>query len=549
MNSKQTNVHFNLNNKILTADETRMTDSAFVETLGVPSICLMENAATESLRIIFSEYSRDLKDSEILIFCGKGNNGGDGLALARHFYEYFHELKLKKIRVFVLSLSESDYSQDAKINFIALTELIKNINKKEICLELAENFVQNNNFSEKLFVIDALLGTGLKENLKEPVRSIVQKINALSDKNNKNKIPVIALDMPTGINSDTGQVMGEAIKASMTITMACLKPGLLLNKNFSGEIKVAHIGIPDFIVKNSTENSKTKIFLTDKETIRENFPRKRAGENKYSAGTVTVIGGSENYAGAVCLASEACMRIGTGIIFCAYPEIIKASVTARMPELVSLPFEENFILERAYKSDCILIGNGLGKEPKIYELARNIIKNLAINSNKPVVIDADGLNALASDSSFINKIFKKYSRTRFLLTPHEGEFLRLTGLSKLTLESNKINILSDFAAKWNSVILLKGIPCLIAFPTGEVFINPTGETSAAATAGTGDVLAGLCAGLIAQGLSPENSAITGIYLAGLCADSYTEKFHESSMIASDILKELPSVLTYNSTSF
>ncbi len=475
-----------LNEIALTAEAMRKADSITINDFGISASTLMKNAGKAIFEVLCEEI-QDIKNKKFLILCGKGNNGGDGLVLAEYLKNFGCDVEL--------TWGSKNYD----------------------------------------VIVDGLLGTGFSGKIKEPLLSLIKQ-------SNNYKAFKVAIDIPSGLNGTFGITEDkEAIfKADLTITLGALKTGFFMNlaKEFTGKIKTVDIGIPLEALKQAFEDKTQNNFnLLSYKNFQELMPIKRKGLNKYSAGSTVLIGGSRGFTGSIVLSSLASLRTGSGITTCAMPENTEAIIASKLTESLILPLKLaqdkgiskdniNILLEK--KADAYLIGPGLGNQDSTKEFLFEFLKQL----QKPIVIDGSAITLLAE-----NKEIFKYSKENFLLTPHEGEFKRFLTKDKDYNEKEKINLLKTLAKDLNSVILLKGFPSFIATPQGELYVNTTGN-EAAATAGTGDVLAGMCVSLIAQGLSLKNAASCGIYLAGLCSDNYTKKYRQNSMIASDLLDEL-----------
>ncbi len=517
---------------VLTADAMRGADAYTIDTYGLPSFTLMESAGRGAAESVLERFG-PLEDKPIVICCGKGNNGGDGLVVARR-------LVAAGARVHVLLMSPPENLRDDPAQNIALLQqLTKRDTSGRLTLHEFEHLDALTEWTERLhpaLYVDALLGTGLTSALREPVRSVVGWLN-------EQPTPVAALDVPTGLHSDTGAVLGDAVNADHTVTMAALKAGLLIGAGprLSGSIDVIDIGIPEFVLDDAATQPGCARLTTDA-AVRADLPVRAHDAYKYSVGMALVVGGAPGYTGAPVMASRAAARIGAGYVACACPQSVQPILAGKMTAIptIGLPADETGIHpKRALgalsdsldKAEALLVGPGLGRADDTQRFVRHLLRK----TKHPAVIDADGLNALAG---FIDDL-TTHADGRWILTPHEGEFQRLAdGSADL---SDRIDGVRAYAQRWNSVLLLKGMPSLIGCPDGRVFINGTGNP-ALASAGTGDVLAGLCAGLLAQGLSPERAAMSALHIGGAAADHYAAHSDARTMQAPDLIDTLPAVL-------
>lgn len=495
----------------------REIDQKAEKEFSIPSLILMENAGHEVIRILKDYLGKGLKDYKIWVFCGKGNNGGDGFVVARY-------LKNEKAEVKVfLFAEEEEIRGDAKKNY----EIIKKIG-----LEIKEIKDEKSLFtlSERPdIIIDALFGTGFSGKPTALYRKAIELIN-------HSPALVLSIDIPSGV-SERGKVEDMAVKASLTVTMGFIKDSLILfpGKRYVGQLFIADIGIPNFLL--AQEGDK---FLIEEADIKRIFPQRIPEGNKGTFGKVLVIAGSLGFSGAASLTALAALRIGSGLIRLASLKEIMPALEAKLTEVVkiALPQEEEAtysikiipLIENYLKdTDAFALGPGIGTKPQTKEFLLSLLPKI----EKPVVIDADGVNNLAGEE----KIFKGM-KAPVVLTPHPGELARLINLSPQEINENRIEVAQEFARKNNLILVLKGAPTVIGTPQGKVFINPTGN-SGLASGGTGDVLTGFIAGLLAQGLDPLNSALVGVYLHGLCADLGVREKTEYAFIANDILDYLP----------
>jgi NAD(P)H-hydrate epimerase len=512
--------------RLLSSDEMRRADASTIESFGIPGRVLMETAG----RIAAEVVGRRLPSpGRVVCLCGKGNNGGDGLVAAR----FLHDLGAT-VHVYMV-LGRDGLSPDAEANYRVLRTL--EAAAPEGTLKIGEGSPSPEDLEATDVIVDAMLGTGLKTSVREPIRSVIADVNRVDT-------PVVAVDIPSGLDSDHGSLLDEAVRADDTVTMAAVKTGLVINRgpDVSGRIHVANIGIPSSVLGDVQRETFDK-FIPGPSDVTARLPLRPRVSHKYSAGLVTVVAGSPGLTGAPEMASLAAVRIGAGAAVCACPESVRDVLAAKFTEVMTLglPTSDGGIdPERAAapvqtqlrRSHALVIGCGLGRSLGTQEFVRRTLEHVDV----PVVIDADGLNALNGHQ----RIIEERSDGRWILTPHPGEFARLTGVP---VDSARVlEIASDHARRWNCVLILKGTPSVVADRDGAVFVNPTGNR-ALASAGTGDILAGMCGGLLAQGVTPLDAALLGLYLGGAAADRYASLYASESMLATDLLRQLPSILS------
>ena len=507
--------------KIVTAQQIKNIDRRAIRDFGIPGPVLMENAAA-AVMAEMEKFFDNLAGMRIGIICGKGNNGGDGIALARR-------LSIRGVPVRVALLAPfGAVTGEAKINLSILrktdVELLQNASTRAIADVVSWSDI----------LVDALLGVGLSTSLKGTYAFAVELMNASGK-------PLVAIDVPTGINADTGEVMGSAVRADLTVTMALIKRGLVLHPGaqHAGTIRVADIGIPSEVV--------------DKEKILTNLlthgsawgliDQRRPDANKGSFGHVLVVAGSLGKSGAAVMAARGALRVGAGLVSVALPNSLVPIIQQCVFEAMCIPSAESIdgtmgigaeveLLKASGSMSACAIGPGLSTHFETVQVVRNFVQRLTI----PAVIDADGLNALVGALDVLRKI-----KAPLILTPHPGEMGRLLGISSREVQKDRIGIASGFAVKYNVTLVLKGAGTVIATPDGKVFINSTGNPGMA-TGGTGDVLTGMIAGLLAQGYTSTEAACLGVYLHGLAGDLAAGEKGEMAMIAGDLIEKIPQAI-------
>ncbi len=533
--------------KVLTAEEMREVDRLTTEKYGIPSIILMENAAHAAANVIKEKLGGSVKEKSFLILCGKGNNGGDGAALARILWnqgafisiEFFGRIE--------------DTKGDARINFEIL-EKIPSRNKGNLKgihfypylnKDYWDNWLNTTAFHihEYDVLVDAMFGTGLSRPLDNEYK-FLSHISSLKNYYKLGKPYLVSIDIPSGLNADMSQPIGENIKVDLTVTFTAPKLANVLPpaSNFNGELFVANIGSPQELI----DNSPSKTFLSEKEDA-QNWLEKTEYTNdsyKNKRGHALLIVGSKEYTGAAVLAANAAMLSGVGLTTVATSESAQTAIATKVLEEIitrSLPETKNgAISEKAFeeieklseKVDVIGIGCGLGAEAKA---TKDFVREVVTKRKTPIVIDADGLNALAPFDFQGSKEFP------LILTPHEGEFLRLLGTKDKEVLKDRVKAVRDFAEKYKVILVLKGERTLIGAPDGMVVINPTGN-SGLGKAGNGDTLTGIITGFVAQAVQLKidifETVVAAVYISGLAGDIAAKKFGRRSMLASDVRKSL-----------
>ncbi|MBZ0199794.1 MAG: NAD(P)H-hydrate dehydratase, partial [Ignavibacteriaceae bacterium] len=499
--------------------EIREVDDYAIRELNIPAILLMENASLQVYNLTLSKYFPPI--NKVGFLCGKGNNGGDGFAAARHFYNNGYE-----VTVIYLS-GENDLSGDSLTNF----KIINSISKVDGLVKLKKykstadlKILQTCNI-----IFDALLGSGAEGELREPYLSIIKKINDFN-------CYKVAIDIPTGLNANTGYTK-EAFKGDLTITLGEFKKGLFVGASpeYTGEVVKGSIGIH----QNLYDKCEPASYLIEPEDAFFSLPKKGKTIHKYSAGKVLTIAGSGSYPGAAALTSEAVLRAGAGASVLAFPSSVKNIIHSKVVEVVVDAYDDKGseqlsehnieeIEERIDWADVVAIGPGLGRENSTMNAVIEILKS---RTNKKMVIDADGLFALSRGK------YKELDLSGLILTPHHGEFARLLDIPTTELQKDILTYGKNFAEETGSYLVLKGAPTIIFTPDGDALINTVGNAGLAKF-GTGDVLTGIIAGLLAQHYDVEQSVVAGVYLHSLTADIIANDFTEYSYTAEDILLNL-----------
>ncbi|WP_425060255.1 Bifunctional NAD(P)H-hydrate repair enzyme Nnr [Sporomusa carbonis] len=509
--------------KAATANEMREIDRIAINDYGIPGAVLMENAGVAVVRRL-EVVVEPLIDRKFCILAGKGNNGGDGYVIARHLVN-----QGAKVKVFLLG-EKTAVSGDARINLDIIDrmgiDVIEIINERDWDkVKLAATFAD--------CLVDALLGTGFRGEISGDMARIIDIINAAG------KL-VVAVDIPSGVDADTGRICGTAVQAAHTVTFGSPKPGLFLypGAEYTGELTVADIGIPTAVI--ARQNIKQNVIMAS--AVRDILPCRSPAAHKGMNGRLAVVAGSRGLSGAAAMTAEGALRAGAGLVTLAAPASLQDILAVKLTEVMTKPLPETAtggisqeavpdIAGLSAASDVLAIGPGLGRHEETAAAVRAVIAA----ADCPLVIDADALNALVGYTDILSEC-----NALPVLTPHPGEMARLTGLSSQAVNADRINIARQAAAEWGSIVVLKGARTVVAFPDGEVYINTTGNAGMA-TGGTGDALTGIIAGLIAQGLSSHDAAVAGVYIHGLAGDVAAQA-GMVGMTATDLIKAVPAAL-------
>lgn len=509
-----------------TSSQIREADKYAINELGLPGIVLMENAANSIFELFKKTYPDSTSADSIGIVCGKGNNGGDGFAVARHFINSGY-------KVIIISLGEKkSLKGDALTNLKVLENLLKD--KSDSKLVFYSSTSDINKLKDCDYIFDAILGTGSEGELKESVRSIIEKLNSFFGNR-------IAIDVPTGLNADNGN--GEIVfDADLTVTLAELKKGLFIRKGFisTGEVKKGYIGIGDEYFNKIEVND----YLVEPEDAFVGLPVKNKDSHKYSAGKVLTIAGSHKYTGAAFLSANSIMKSGAGASILAFPESLRELAQIKLQESTVFSYFDDFKghlsvdnydqlqLEIEW-ANCVTIGPGLGRNEQTIEAVRKIVSK---NKNKNFVIDADAIFAFSGR-------YKDYDLRNKVFTPHIKEFSELINIPIKEINSDILQYGKAFTQETGSFLILKGAPTITFNPNGEAFINTAGNPGMAKF-GTGDVLSGVLGSFIAQSNEIEKTIISAVYIHGLSADLLIESKTEYGFTATDILENMPNAIKF-----
>ncbi|MBU0474453.1 MAG: NAD(P)H-hydrate dehydratase [Bacteroidetes bacterium] len=512
---------------LFTTIQIRNADKYAIEQLKIPGIVLMENASLSVYNSIKKNYNLINEVSQIGIIAGKGNNGGDAFAVARHFINDGFIVNILFVG------TESELKGDALINFTICKELCKEVNNGNVIFYKSKSDLTKIKNSD--VIIDGLLGTGTKGEIREPYKSIIEFVNELNAYR-------VAIDLPSGLNIETAT--GSSIfNSDLTITLADYKTGLFYGKGyeFSGKVEKGSIGIG----KEYFENQIVKEYLIEPEDALQGLPKKKKTSHKYSNGKVLAIVGSGKYIGAASLLVRSLFQVGTGSVLLAFPKSIRNLISTNIGETVFAAYNDegkeyltsaniSELKQQLDWADLITIGSGLGREPEtIKAIAEIIIKYKA----KKMVIDADAIYAIAEYG------ISKFDLRNKILTPHHAEFSHLLGITVTELQSNLINYGKEFAQKTKSILILKGAPTIIFLPNGDSLINSAGNVGMAKF-GSGDVLSGIIAGLVSFSSDMEQTVISAVYLHSLSADLLLLKETEFGITATKIKENIPSAISF-----
>jgi hydroxyethylthiazole kinase-like uncharacterized protein yjeF len=522
--------------KVVSAREMQEIDKKTIRNYGIPGHVLMEQAGA----VMAAKVKEHFRQGKIVVLAGGGNNGGDGIVVARELFHAGWDVHI------LLLAKENSLSPDCRYQFRVA---------KQAGVDMRFRTMITHEDLQGAVVVDAILGTGLTRDVKGEMARVISSLN-------RSASPVISVDIPSGISADSGQVMGVAVKADYTVTFGLPKRGHLLHPGaeYTGRLFVENIGFPEKLL----ESDAIRVELPEKDFLSHLIPARPVYSHKGDYGHVLIVAGSRGKTGAALMAAKACMRAGAGLVTIGIPESLMDVLQCRVTEEMTLPLPDRgdgslsskaldailaFVSEKA---DVLAIGPGIG----VSDETRRLLSGIILSARAPLVVDADGINALSDPKNRgkgVKALLKK-TPASIILTPHSGEMARLLqgtggmekggrgfpGVSALRalIEGDRITAAQTFSKETGTFLVLKGVPTIIAEPEGRSFINTTGNPGMA-TAGTGDVLTGIIASFLAQGLNPLSSAILGPFLHGLAGDIAGHEVGQHSLIASDIIQALP----------
>lgn len=500
--------------KVVTSDEMRMLERLAEESLKIPASFLMERAGLAVVLALEQEFG-DLSNKSFLVLCGTGNNGGDGLVVARNLLDHTDMVSC------IVVGQEERMTDLTRENLERLRLIGADIRKfgTDIDLNGLTDLIKTSDV-----IVDALLGTGTRGEVKSPLKDIIKLVNLYGNY-------VVSVDLPSGLECDSGMVLGIAVRATLTVTFAFPKPCHVLypGRELSGKLKVANIGIP----RSLADSMNLGRNIMTKSLAKELLPDRKRDSHKKTFGTLLVIAGSHRYLGAPILTCLGALRSGCGYVRLLSCEEVGHLAVGKEPGLVfssingeKLSLEDvELALKLAEEADAIVLGPGLTCEKDVCDFVHDFLKSV----EKPLLIDADGLNCISNDPSILKSI-----RTPVILTPHPGEFSRLT---KYPIDQVRYNyrLVEQFALQNGVVVVLKGATTIVS-DGKTTYYNLTGNTSLA-KAGSGDVLSGVIGGFLAQGLTPLNACLLGVYVHGIASEKYSSK--EGTMLVSELVDLIP----------
>lgn len=498
--------------KIATREIVREIDRLTISKYGVPGLILMENAGRATADVILDNFSYA---GRVSIFAGSGNNGGDGFVIARHLISEGLD-----VDTYILS-DPKKLGGDALTNFKALKDIGGKI------IELKSNLRK---YKQADVIVDAIFGTGLDREVTGFYKKVIDFINSQG-------VPTVSVDLPSGLDANTGQPLGSAVLADITVTYALPKLGISIypGVEYAGEIYVADITTPKFL----EDDIPYELLLS--ESVDYILPPRYEDTHKGTYGHLFIIAGSPGKSGAAALSALGAQRTGTGLVTVGVPKSLNPIMEQKTTEAMTEPLPETALetlgkdsVERVLeiikeRKTAVAIGPGISTTNETREFLYEIIRNCEV----PMLIDADGLTLVSDNPQIL-----KQANAPVILTPHPGEMSRLAQISTEKVQADRIGVSLEFSSKYNAYLVLKGARSIISTPSGEVFINTTGNAGMA-SGGMGDVLTGIIGGLLAQGLDPADACKLGVFVHGLSGDIIAEEIGEVGMIASDIANTLP----------
>jgi hydroxyethylthiazole kinase-like uncharacterized protein yjeF len=510
--------------RAVTAEEMAEMDRTAIEVLGIPGVVLMENAGRGATEVMW-HYFPGLEGKRVAVLAGGGNNGGDGFVIARHLWQ-----KRVAVKVYLLKKREN-YEGDAKVNL----EIIEKIGVQ------VEEYFDNKSLAglkrrlaQADLLVDAILGTGLNAPVRGFYREIIDMVNELER-------PVLAVDLPSGLSATSGVPLGVCVQASVTATFGLPKVGQLVTPGckYVGHLEVVDIGLP----RSVTEAAEPPGLWLEASDLAPLLRSRSLVSHKGSFGHVLVVGGSVGKTGAAAMAGLGAARAGAGLVTLAVPTSLHGLMEVKVTEVMTEPLAETadqtvatVALPRLYAllkgKQALALGPGLSVDAETVEVVLDLVKNCPC----PIVIDADGINALVNRLDAL-----KRARAPLILTPHPGEMGRLVKCSAEEVQNKRLSLVQSFSEQYGVTLVLKGARTLVGGHGGRLAINSTGNPGLA-SGGTGDVLTGLIAGFLAQGLSPFDAACAGVYCHGKAADRLARRWGDRGMLATDLLPEIPVIL-------
>jgi NAD(P)H-hydrate epimerase len=507
----------------------RECDRIAINKLGIPGIVLMENAGARAAAIIEKRFS-PLRGKSVTVFCGKGNNGGDGLVISRHLLN-----RGAVVNLFLIG-GKRDLKGDPRVHFETLVRFQKALKIKSMLRIQEVGSARGLGVLPRAdLVVDAIFGTGFSGPVKGLARDVISRINEY-------KGTVISIDMPSGLGADDGKVENAAVRADLTITMSLRKIGLYSGngRSYAGSVEVVDIGYEPQQFKFLRPST----FLVEAADVSGELPVRPFNAHKHSVGKILIIAGSKGLTGAAFMTASAAMRSGAGAVLLVTPSSVYPILARKLTEVMVEPLPETsegtlspasfpVIAKHAKWADVVIIGPGLSRHEETQRLIRAIVAKV----EAPLLIDADGLNAFSGQPLLL-----KRRKTRHpVLTPHTGELSRLTGLRSDEIERERVSIARRVAKQLGLTLVLKGAPTVTASEDGSVFVNSSGNPGMA-TAGSGDVLSGIIGALWSQGMERTRASFCGVFIHGKAGDLARDELGEKGMMATDITRHLGAAL-------
>jgi ADP-dependent NAD(P)H-hydrate dehydratase / NAD(P)H-hydrate epimerase len=510
--------------KILTSAEMREVDRRAIEEIGIPGVVLMENAGIRTAAAIADVYP-ECDGGEVLIAAGKGNNGGDGFVIAR-------QLAVEGWRPRILLFAGKDEIRgDAAVNLAVAVRMGLPIEEIRTVADIKR---AARRLQEAPLIVDALFGTGLAKPLEGFYAEAVAAIN-------RSPAPVVAVDIPSGLSSDTFEIIGPCVEADLTVCLAAPKIAHVFPpaEDCVGKLRIVDIGMPPALLDDPAH----RLELFDIEGLLPFFDRRKPDTHKGTYGHLLIVAGSRGKTGAAVLAGKAALKSGAGLVTVAVPEsclpiVARASselMTEALPETPkgTIVREALHVVRNLLKGkNALVLGPGLSTDPSTAEFVRHLLPEIKI----PFIIDADGLNIIASHRKVLDDL-----QAPCILTPHPGEFSRLTGLSIPDVLARRLELAPGFSRTHGLHLVLKGYRTLVADPEGRIFVNPSGNPGMA-TGGTGDVLAGMIAAFLMPKAALTSAVTAAVFAHGMSGDLAAESVSQRALTAGDIIRFLPRTL-------
>ena len=510
--------------KILNASQSRSIDQRATRDYGIPGVVLMENAGLQVVHYLESEFE-DLGERSILVLCGKGNNGGDGMVVAKHLHNRGHDIRV------LLFGKKSDTKDEALVN-------LQILEKSGVELQEISDVRAWHDFLPELggfdLIVDALIGIGVQGGVRGFLEEVMRDVNNATAAR-------ISVDVPSGLSADTNEIPGICVNADATVTFGCPKiPHIFLPAEEKvGEVYIADIGVPGEAV----EAEGVRLNLMDPDDLAEYLPQRKVESHKGDYGHLLVVAGSKGKPGAARMVAEAAFRAGVGLVTVATPESVQPILAPQVMEMMTEPIPETRegtvsskaiprVLKLLEGKGVLTLGPGLTTAAE----TQSFIRELVAETRLPLILDADGLNAFQGHAETLSGKDRP-----LILTPHPGEMGRLVGIRSEEIQKDRLAICQKFATEHQCFVVLKGHRTLIADPDGNVYVNPTGNPGMA-TAGSGDVLTGILSGFVSQGIPVLHAILLGVYLHGLSADLCAARRGELVMMARDIIGHLPEAI-------